>query len=133
MKKKPSTSLASAELAVLDYLWKNSPSTARELRDGLYPDQGASQNGTIQRLLQRLESKGYVVRESDGPVNLFKPSITREAYAGGQFENLVSTLTAGSVAPLITHLVEKNKISTEDLKRIRAILDQDEIDSEEDS
>ena len=120
------TPLANAELAVLDFLWQEAPSTAREVRDGLYPEQGAAQNGTVQRLLQRLETKGYVIRRRDSAVHLFSPTITRQTYAGNQLENLASTLTEGSFAPLITHLVEKNKISVDDIKRIRQILDEDE-------
>ncbi len=126
MRKKLTASLANAELAVMDLLWEKAPFTAREIRDQLYPNQGAAQNGTVQRLLQRLEAKGYVIRERDTPVHLFTPTITRQAYAGGQLENLASTLTAGSFAPLLTHLIEKKKILPEDIKRIRDLLDEDE-------
>ncbi len=125
MKEKPTT-LANAELTILEYLWKSAPSTAREIREGVYPDQGAAQNGTVQRLLQRLETKGFVTRKRVSNVYNFNPSLTRETYLGNQLENLASTLTEGSFAPLITHLVEKNKISSDDIKRIREILDQDQ-------
>jgi len=35
-------------------------------------------------------------------------------------------LTAGSFAPLITHLVEEKKISRDEINRIRAVLDEQE-------
>ncbi|MCK4856972.1 MAG: BlaI/MecI/CopY family transcriptional regulator [candidate division Zixibacteria bacterium] len=38
-------------------------------------------------------------------------------------ESLADKLTAGSFAPLITHLIEEKKISRKEIKRIRAILD----------
>jgi predicted transcriptional regulator len=46
-----------------------------------------------------------------------------------QLESLAETLTAGSFAPLITHLVEQKKISREEIDRIRAILDEEEESS----
>lgn len=116
--------MANAELAVMDLLWKQEPLTARQIREQLYPDQGASQNGTVQRLLQRLEEKGYVQRDRVAAVNHFATTLSRAEYGGGQLEKLANRLTSGSIAPLITHLVEKKKITAEEIDRIRAILEQ---------
>ena len=117
------TTLANAELAVMDVLWQSDePVTARRIREKLYPDADKSQHGTVQRLLQRLEDKGYVRRDRSLSVHLFSAAISRQTYAGQQLETLADKLTEGSFAPLITHLVEKKKISREEIKRIRAIL-----------
>ena len=115
--------LANAELAVMDLLWQTDRMTARQIREKLYPDETKAQHGTVQRLLQRLEDKGYVERDRSLSVHLFSSSVSRQAYAGGQLELLASKLTAGSFAPLITHLVQQKKISREEINRIRAILD----------
>lgn len=114
--------LANSELAVMDLLWRNDRLTARQIREDLYPDADKAQHGTVQRLLQRLESKGYVARDCDLPVHLFSAALSREAYGGGQLESLAEKLTAGSIAPLITHLVEKKKLSREDITRLRRLL-----------
>jgi predicted transcriptional regulator len=115
--------LANAELAVMNLLWQADRLTARQIREQLYPDANKAQHGTVQRLLQRLEDKGYVERDRNLSVHLFSPAISRQAYAGGQLELLASKLTAGSLAPLITHLIEEKKISRKEIGRIRAILD----------
>ncbi|MHC4435203.1 MAG: BlaI/MecI/CopY family transcriptional regulator [Planctomycetota bacterium] len=116
--------LANAELAVMDLLWRNDePLTARHIRERLYPDATKAQHGTVQRLLQRLEDKGYVERDRSLFVHLFSAAISRQTYAGQQLESLADKLTAGSFAPLITHLVEAKKISRDEISRIRAILD----------
>lgn len=118
------TPLANAELAIMDLLWTADRLTAREIREKLYPDATKAQHGTVQRLLQRLEEKGYVVRDRTIPIHFFTAAVSRQAYSAGQMEALADKLTAGSVAPLITHLVEEKKISREEIERIRAILDQ---------
>ena len=115
--------LANAELAVMNLLWQNDRLTARQIREQLYPDVTKAQHGTVQRLLQRLEDKGYVKRDRSMSVHLFSAAVSRQAYAGGQLELLASKLTAGSFAPLITHLVEEKKISRKEIDRIKAILD----------
>jgi predicted transcriptional regulator len=49
--------------------------------------------------------------------------MSRQEYVGEQLESLTSKLTSGSIAPLITHLVEQKKISVSEIDRIQAILD----------
>lgn len=116
-------------MAVMNLLWESDRLTAREIREKLYPDAGKAQHGTVQRLLQRLEDKGYVKRDRSLPVHFFSATLSRQTYAGMQLESLAETLTAGSFAPLITHLVEQKKISREEIDRIRAILDEEEESS----
>jgi len=118
--------LANAELAVMNLLWQSEKMTARQVREQLYPDASKAQHGTVQRLLQRLEDKGYVQRDRSLSVHLFSAAMSRQTYAGRQLEVLASKLTAGSFAPLITHLVAEKKISRDEIDRIRKILDEQE-------
>ncbi len=118
--------LADAELAVMNLLWRNDRLTAREIREQLYPDATKAQHGTVQKLLQRLEEKGYVERDRGLSVHFFSAAMSRQTYAGAQLESLAAKLTAGSFAPLITHLVEEKKISRDEIARIRTVLDEQE-------
>jgi predicted transcriptional regulator len=117
-------SLANSELAVMELLWEQSGLTARKIRETLYPDESKAQHGTVQRLLQRLEEKGFVSRDKTLPVHLFSAEFSREAYASGQLESLTAKLTGGSIAPLITHLMEQERLTPEEIKRLRRILEE---------
>ena len=116
--------LANSELAIMELLWSNERLTARQIREQLYADSAKEQHGTVQRLLQRMEEKGYIERDNSLFVHLFSAKVSRQAYAGQQLESLASKLTSGSIAPLITHLAEESKISRDDIEQIRAILDE---------
>ena len=116
--------LANAELAVMDLLWQDDRLTARQMREQLYSDATKAQHGTVQRLLQRLEDKGYVERDRSLSVHMFSAATSRQAYAAGQLESLAAKLTGGSFVPLITHLVQDRRISREEIDRIRAVLDE---------
>ena len=52
--------LTNAEMALMDLLWETARLTARQIREQLYDDAKTSQHGTVQRLLQGLEEKGFV-------------------------------------------------------------------------
>ena len=110
----------------MDLLWDRDRLTARQIREALYEDSKKAQHGTVQRLLQRLEDKGYVVRDSELSVHLFSAAISREEYGSSQLESRADRLTHGSLAPLVTHLIEQDRISPEEMERLRAILDEDE-------
>lgn len=117
-------SLPNAELAVMELLWRKGRLTARQILDQLYPDVARPQHGTVQRLLQRLRTKGFVVRARDLGVNVFSPAISREDYASGQLESLANRLTQGSLVPMITRLVEDNKLTRAEIEKLRRILEE---------
>jgi len=123
--------LANAELAIMELLWAAEPLTARHIRERLYPGAEKAQHGTVQRLLQRLEAKGFVRRDSHLAVHLFSASISREEYASSQLEALAQRLTGGSLAPLVTHLVEQKRLSPAEIERLRRILEDDADRSQE--
>ena len=117
--------LANSELAVMNLLWScDSRLTAREIREQLYPDNTKAQHGTVQRLLQRLEEKGYIERDKSISVHFFSSMIERDDYAGQQMELLADKLTSGSFAPLITHLFENKKITKQDISHIRQLINE---------
>ena len=114
--------LANAELAVMELLWDEGCLTARQLRERLYPNAERSQHGTVQRLLQRLEDKGFIDRDREPSVSSFSALIGREAYACSQLEALADKVTGGSLVPLITHLIEEKRISHAELRQLRRLL-----------
>ena len=116
-------SLANAELSVMELLWDHGAMTARQVQDKLYGASDRSQHGTVQRLLQRLEEKELVRRDKAAHANTFTPRISRSEYAGGQLETLAERLTGGSIAPLLSHLIDQKRLSRAELRRLREILD----------
>lgn len=115
--------LANAELSVLESLWDAGPLTARQIQGRLYGESDRSQHGTVQRLLQRLEDKRLVRREKSGSANAFSALLSREEYGGSQLESLADRLTGGAIAPLLSHLIERKRLSRAELRRLREILD----------
>lgn len=116
--------LTKAELAVMELLWGMESLTARQVREQLYDDSSTSQHGTVQRLLQSLEDKGFAKRDRSLGVNLFSPLVSREAYGAYQLESLAEQLTGGSIAPLLTHLLDQKKLDKAEINRLRKLLEE---------
>lgn len=108
----------------MELLWDSERLTARQIREQLYDDSKKSQHGTVQKLLQSLEEKGFVHRDRSLGVQLFSALIGREAYGGLQLESLAEKLTGGSIAPLLTHLLDEKKLGKAEIKRLRKLLEE---------
>jgi predicted transcriptional regulator len=107
-----------AELAVLQHLWAAGPSAVRQVADALYPGGGPSEYATAHRLLERLEAKGYVVREKVEGVFLFRAARDRDAVLGQELEALVERLCGGSLQPLLSTLLKSKRLSAEELREL---------------
>ncbi len=115
--------LANAELAVMDLLWRADCLTAREIQENLYAGAEKAQHGTVQKLLKRLEDKGFVARDRPLAVHFFSARISRDDYACSQLKSLADKLTEGSLAPMITRMVRERKLSSSEIQRLREILE----------
>ena len=116
--------LTRTELSVMDLLWQQKELTARQIKERLYPDATKSQHGTVQKLLQSLEEKGLVKRDRSLGIHLFSPVLERQVYASRELESLTERLTGGSLVPLVTQLIQEDKISRDEIASLRRLLDQ---------
>jgi predicted transcriptional regulator len=122
MAKRP-RDVTEAELAILQVLWEEGPATVRRLIDRLYPTGGASAHATVQKLLERLEAKTYITRDRSGPVQVIGPAVEREKLIEQRVQSMADQLCGGSIASLLTHLIEARKLPQEDRKALRHYLD----------
>ncbi len=113
-----------AELAVLEGLWNAGPATIRQLTDVLYPGGSTAHYATVQKLLERLETKQCVRRRRQAAAHLFEAAIDKEELIGRRLEEMAARLCGGSLTPLLTHLVRGQRLSAGDLKELRALIDQ---------
>ncbi|HJT79122.1 MAG TPA: BlaI/MecI/CopY family transcriptional regulator [Gemmataceae bacterium] len=112
-----------AELAVLQVLWDRGPATVRLLTDTLYPEGTAAQYATVQKLLERLEAKGCVLRDRRPWPHVFQATIDRDELIGRQLRAVAEKLCGGSLAPLLTHLLRPENLSSRERKELRQFMD----------
>jgi predicted transcriptional regulator len=112
-----------AELDVLRALWEAGPATIRVLTDRLYPNGGTSEYATVQKLLERLEGKGHVARRSEGRQNVFRATVRREELVARRLRDTADQLCDGSLTPLITQLVSAGRLSREELRELRRVVE----------
>ena len=98
-------------LAILDVLWEQGAATIREITDQLYEQGTTGEYATVQKLLDRLGSKGYVCRDRNSFAHKFSATVEREDLIGQGLENLAEKLCEGSFTPLLMHLADATRLS----------------------
>ncbi len=80
----------------------------------------------MQKLLDRMEAKGYVERDRSLYVHVFAAALDRDELIGRRLRSLAETLCDGSMTPLLTHLARAKDLTDEDRLALRAIIDEPE-------
>jgi predicted transcriptional regulator len=114
------------ELAVLQVLWASGPATVRQITEQVYPEVTTVNYATVQKLLQRLEDKGMVRRDARGHVHRYSAAIERGVLVDTNLKALADKLCDGSLTPLLMHLVQGARLSAEERRQLRQLLDKPE-------
>lgn len=102
-----------AELAILQQLWEKQSATVRNLVDVLYPTGTPSDLATVQKLLKRLEDKGFVNRDRTVSPQVVTPALNRDELIQRRLEKTADALCEGSLKPLFQQLITSKRFAKE--------------------
>jgi BlaI family penicillinase repressor len=108
-----------AELSLLRFLWKNGPSTVREVREGLGTTVGYT---TVLKLLQIMHTKGLVDREETGTAHTYSAKEPQERTEKRIVSRLMDQLFDGSASRLVQRSLSAQPASKAEIEEIRAML-----------
>lgn len=123
MARKSSKDVTEAELTILQAIWEHGPATIRQLAERVYGEGGASAYATVQKLLDRLETKGDVVRDRSESVHVFRAATDRDELIGRKLQAVAETLCGGSLTPLLSHLVQGGRLSEQERSDLRSLIE----------
>jgi len=110
------------ELAMLQVLWDKGTATRRQITDVLYPKGGPAHYTTVQKLMERLEAKGYVRHQRSQGVLTYTASVGREQLISRRLQEVAEKLCGGSLTPLFMNLVRAKPLSARELDEFQAII-----------
>lgn len=119
--------LTDREAEIMDVLWKNGPSLVTEVRDQL-PEEFAYT--TVLSVLRTLEAKGYVDHKSEGRGHRYFATVQQRAARRSALHHLTSKLFDGSRELLLTHLVSDKRLTPDEIRKLRKLLDQSAQENE---
>lgn len=115
--------LTPPEWYVLDCLWENGPSTAREVVERLEKTIGWSRS-TILTMLRRMSEKGMILCDESGDVRVYSPLIAKEEATIQQTNDFLSRVYHGSIGMMLSAFTKKQHLTQTEIDELYAILDE---------
>ena len=112
-------SFTDREADVMDALWVHGPSSVAEVRECLADPLAYT---TVLTVLRTLEAKGYVGHEEAGRGHRFFATVKQAAARKNALQHLTDKLFKGSAELLFSHLVSDQKLTAEQIRRMRQLL-----------
>ena len=119
MKKTPK--ISEAEWEVMKVLWSTSPATANDVVKTL-SGKTVWKRETIRTLINRLVQKKAVGFEKKGRQYHYFPLVTESECIKAEARSFLRRLGGGSIEPMLAAFVEEEKLSAENLAKLRRIL-----------
>ena len=124
MARKKSPHFTDAELRLMEVLWNKGSATVSDVLEGL-KTKPALAYSTVITTLRILETKGYVSHTKEGRAFTYQPLIGRDEARQSAITHLLQRLFEGSPELLVTSLFEDRKISAAEMKRLRALIEEE--------
>jgi predicted transcriptional regulator len=116
-----SVTLSNREAEIMAVLWEQGPSTVSEVKQKLSDELAYT---TVLTILRNLEGKAYVGHAAEGRAHRYFPRIKQQAARKSAIRHLAGKLFRGSADLLLTQLVSDRRLSEDQVRRIREILEE---------
>lgn len=118
--------ISEAEWEVMKVLWTKGPCPAGEIVETLVSADPSRHPKTIKTYLGRLTAKKAVGFRKEGRGYLYRPLVTENECVKAVSESFLERVFGGSLKPMLAHFVEQKRLSAEEIRELRRVLDKQE-------
>lgn len=112
-----------SELEILALLWEMGNASVRQIHEKLSANKATGYTTTL-KIMQIMHAKGLVKRDEENRSHIYSPAISQKETQKSLLSNFMTTAFGGSAKKLVMHALGQGETSKEELKEIRAFLDQ---------
>jgi BlaI family penicillinase repressor len=123
MPRPPSSTPTEVELAILGVLWKEGPSTVRQIHDLLKEERGTGYSTTL-KMMQVMTEKKLVLKDDSQRPQVYRPAKREEQTQLQLIDDLIQRGFGGSAMKLVLSAVSAKRVNADEMKRIRELLNQ---------
>lgn len=109
------------ELEILKTVWRNGPSSGRQVSDALAGTRQLAHTSVL-TVMNIMVKKGYLRRTKPGGTYLYEAIISEQATLRRMLGDLVERAFDGSAAAVMLHLLETADMDPDELKAVRQLI-----------
>ena len=118
-----SVRLGRVQLRIMQVLWQRKQATAREITEALNAEEPIA-HSTVQTLLRNLEAKRAAGHAIEGRTFVFHPLVREEQVTRSATRDLLDRVFDGSVSNLVSYLLKNEKVTLQELKELRRLINE---------
>jgi predicted transcriptional regulator len=122
-----SGTLTEAELRIMNVIWGKGSGTVQQVLDSIIEKPALAYNSVL-TTIRVLERKGYLQHLKDGRAHVYSPLVGKTEATRSEIRHLVSRFFKNSHEQLVLNVLEDQGIGSEELARLREMLDRSDID-----
>jgi predicted transcriptional regulator len=112
-----------SELEILQVLWKMGRATVRDVHEELSKTKASGYTTTL-KLMQIMDEKGLVVRDTSSKTHIYRAAYSQEKAQSSALDKILSTVFEGSTSDLVIQALGHHKASKDEIDAIKKYLDQ---------
>lgn len=113
--------LTDQELEIMKIIWTRGTATVRDVYEEMLTRRKIAYT-TVMTMMGILEQKGHLKKSADERAYVYTPAQPQREVVGNMVHDFLKRVFNGSAKPLLVHLVEDKKLSTEELDEISKLL-----------
>ena len=113
--------LGRVELQIMNVVWEKGTATVYDVKEALSRGRKPAYS-TILTMMRKLEAKGYLEHDMDERTYVYRPTISKEVVRHSMLGDVLDRVFEGSPSLLLNSLVEQNRISEKELRKIRKLI-----------
>jgi predicted transcriptional regulator len=112
--------LTETEEEIMQHIWALGECTVRQIMEAM--NAADRPHSTVSSVVRILEKKGYVDHKAYGRTHVYYPIVAKDGYVEQHLEEMEEDYFSGSTKNLVSFLVEKEKLTPEDLEEMMALI-----------
>ena len=119
--RKATQTLTEQELEIMKIVWDLGSATVRQVYEKLLEQREIAYT-TVLTMMQVLERKGRLSKSLEEKAHVYKPAEEKRKVIGGMVQEFLNRVFNGSAEPLLLHLLEDERLSADEIDRLRKSL-----------
>lgn len=110
-----------AELAILQVLWRKGPSTVREVHEAVYADTDIGYTSAL-KIMQNMLAKGLVNRSEEARQHVYAAAVSERPTLNRLVRGWMDSAFAGSSLALAMQALDARPVAPDELARLKAMI-----------
>jgi predicted transcriptional regulator len=112
--------LGDLQLKIMQVLWERGSAAVADVHDALRAERLAYT--TVGTMLRKMEARGLVRHRADERRFIYRPVVSADQVTQSMSQHVVDRLFEGSLADMVSHLLETREVSHEELSRLEELI-----------